>query len=197
MRKNLTCLCFRACVIVDFFKTAARLKRVQRQGWVDRLSLPRAESVADHSYSMAVMGMVVSELEGADPARTLKMILLHDLAESGVGDLTPGMVGPDEKRRLEDAEFEKILRELPGGMASEYRQIWQEYVKGVSAESRIVHQVDKLEMALQAAQYRTDGHPEGALEPFFESARAQVTNPLLREMLAGIEESCRKEARTS
>ena len=182
---------------MDFFNTAANLKRIQRQGWVNRLSIPHPESVADHSYSMAVMGMVVSGMEGVDTARTLKMILLHDLAESGIGDLTPGMIGQDEKRRLEGAEFEKIIGDLPEGMASEYMQIWNEYVDGVSAESKIVHQVDKLEMALQAAAYRKDGHPEDALETFFESARAQVTNPLLREMLADIEESCQKEARTS
>ena len=184
-------------MIVDFFKTAAKLKRVQRQGWVDRLSVPHAESVADHTYSMAVMGMVVSGLAGVDAARTLKMILLHDLAESGVGDLTPGTIAADEKRRLEDAEFEKILMGLPEEIASEYRQIWREYADGTSAESRMVHQIDKLEMALQAAEYRKDGHPEDALEPFFESARVQVTNPLLREVLEGIEESCRKETRTN
>lgn len=186
------------CVIVDFFNASAKLKRVRRQGWVDRLSIPNPESVADHSYSMAVMGMVVSGLEGLDTARTIKMILLHDLAESEVGDLTPGMIGPDEKRLLEDAEFEKILASLPRDMADEYRQIWREYADGTSAESRLVHQVDKLEMALQAAAYRKAGHPEGALETFFESARTQITNPLLREMLAGIEESChQKETRTN
>ena len=184
-------------MILDFFKTAAHLKRVRRQGWVERLFMPYAESVADHSYSMAMMGMVVSKLEGLDSERVLKMTLLHDLAESGIGDVTPGSVGRDEKRVLENAEFEKIIRDLPGEMESEYREIWQEYLKNASAEARIVHQIDKLEMALQAMTYHGDGYSKRELEPFLESARSGITNPMLRELLAGIEESCQKETRTS
>ena len=53
-------------MIIDFFKTAANLKKVDRQGWVDKLSLDNPESVADHSYSMAIMGMVFSDLENYD-----------------------------------------------------------------------------------------------------------------------------------
>jgi len=50
-------------MILDFFKTAANLKKISRQGWIDKLSLDHPESVADHSYSMAVISMVISDLE--------------------------------------------------------------------------------------------------------------------------------------
>ena len=43
---------------LDFFKTAVNLKKISRQGWIDKLSLDNPESVADHSYSMAVISMV-------------------------------------------------------------------------------------------------------------------------------------------
>ncbi len=184
-------------MILDFFRTAAHLKKIRRRGWVERLFMPYAESVADHSYSMAVMGMVVSKLEGLDSERVLKMILLHDLAESRIGDITPGSASRDEKSMLENAEFEKIIQDLPDEVGSEYREIWQEYLKNASAESRIVHQIDKLEMALQAMVYRGDGYSERDLEPFFESARSGITNPMLSRLLAGIEESCQKETKMS
>ena len=71
-------------MIIDFFKIAANLKRVKRQGWIDKLSISSPESVADHSYSMALMGMVLSDLEDYDSEKIMKMILLHDLAESEI-----------------------------------------------------------------------------------------------------------------
>jgi Predicted hydrolases of HD superfamily len=73
-------------VILDFFKNALNLKNISRQGWIDKLSMEHPESVADHSYSMAIMGMVISDLENYDSEKMLKMILLHDLAESKIGD---------------------------------------------------------------------------------------------------------------
>jgi len=50
-------------MILDFFKTAINLKKIHRQGWIDKLSMTKPESVADHSYSMAIMGMIVTDLE--------------------------------------------------------------------------------------------------------------------------------------
>ena len=88
---------------IDFFKTSANLKKIHRQGWVDKLSLNNPESVADHSYSMAVMGMVLSDLENYDSEKILKMILLHDLAESEIGDYTPGQITSEKKKELDEA----------------------------------------------------------------------------------------------
>ena len=47
---------------LDFFQTAAKLKKISRQGWIDKLSIDNPESVADHSYSMAIMSMVISDI---------------------------------------------------------------------------------------------------------------------------------------
>jgi len=76
-------------VVLDFFKNALNLKNISRQGWIDKLSIKDPESVADHSYSMAIMAMVISDLENYDSEKILKMVLLHDLAESKIGDFTP------------------------------------------------------------------------------------------------------------
>ena len=75
--------------ILNFLKYSLNLKNVQRQGWIDKLSIQNPESVADHSYSMAMMAMIISDLENFDSEKILKMTLLHDLAESKIGDITP------------------------------------------------------------------------------------------------------------
>ncbi|MBA4718470.1 MAG: HD domain-containing protein [Nitrosopumilus sp.] len=173
-------------MILDFFKTAANLKKISRQGWIDKLSLKNPESVADHSYSMAIIGMVISDLENYNSEKILKMILLHDLSESKIGDYTPSQVNKEKKNKLENNAFNEIIKNLPDLIKSQYLQIWQEYQENNSLESKIVHQIDKLEMALQAKIYEKDGHPQEKFESFFESAKIDITDPKLKELFTKI-----------
>ncbi len=173
-------------MILNFLKTAANLKKISRQGWMDKLSLDNPESVADHSYSMAIMGMVISDLQNYDSEKIIKMILLHDLAESKIGDHTPEQLNKEEKMKLENNAFDEIIKNLPNLIKLQYLQIWQEYQENNSPESKIVHQIDKLEMALQAQIYEKDGHSKDKLESFFESARIDITDPKLKELFTKI-----------
>ncbi len=173
-------------MILDFFKTAANLKKIPRQGWIDKLSIESPESVADHSYSMAIIGMAISDLQNYNSEKILKMILLHDLAESKIGDYAPKQLSKEKKDKLENNAFHEIIKNLPDLIKSQYLQIWQEYQENNSLESKIVHQIDKLEMALQAKIYEKDGHSQEKLESFFESAKTGITDPKLKELFTKI-----------
>ena len=173
-------------MILDFFKTAANLKKISRQGWIDKLSLDNPESVADHSYSMAVISMVISDLENYNSEKIIKMVLLHDLAESKIGDYTPEQLSNEKKNKLENNTFNEIIKNLPDLIKLQYLQIWQEYQENTSLESKLVHQIDKLEMVLQAKIYEKDGHSKEKLESFFESAKIDITNPKLKELFTKI-----------
>ncbi len=173
-------------MILDFFKTAANLKKIPRQGWIDKLSLENPESVADHSYSMAIIGMLISDLENYNSEKILKMILLHDLAESKIGDHTPEQLSNEKKNKLENNAFNEIIQNLPDLIKTQYLQIWQEYQENNSPESKIVHQIDKLEMILQAKIYEKEGHSKEKLESFFESAKIDITDPKLKELFTKI-----------
>jgi len=173
-------------MILDFFKTAANLKKISRQGWIDKLSLDNPESVADHSYSMAIIGMVISDLQNYNSEKILKMILLHDLAESKIGDYTPKQLSKEKKNKLENNAFHEIIKNLPDLIKSQYLQIWQEYQEHNSPESKIVHQIDRVEMALQAKIYEKDGYSQEKLESFFESAKTDISDPKLKELFTKI-----------
>ena len=173
-------------MILDFFKTAANLKKIYRQGWIDKLSLDTPESVADHSYSMALMGMVISDLGNYNSEKIIKMVLLHDLAESKIGDHTPKQLSKEKKNKLENNAFNEIIKNLPDLIKSQYLQIWQEYQENTSLESKLVHQIDKLEMVLQANIYKKDGHSQEKLESFFKSAEIDITDPRLKELFTEI-----------
>ena len=169
-------------MILDFFKTAVNLKNISRQGWINKLSLKHPESVADHSYSMAIMGMVISDLENYNSEKILKMILLHDLAESKIGDYTPNQISKEDKIKIENKAYDEIINSLPDAIKLQYGQIWEEYQKKESPESKIVHQIDKLEMALQAKMYQKEGSSKEAIESFFKSAENEITHPKLKEL---------------
>ncbi len=140
-------------MILSFFNTSINLKKIPRQGWIDKLSINNPESVADHTFSMAIMGMIFADLENYDVEKILKIILLHDLAESITGDVTPEQIPKDKKRTLENNAMKKILSDLPTSLQQQYSALWDEYQLGNSMESKIVHQLDRLEMALQAKIY--------------------------------------------
>ncbi len=166
----------------DFFDYSANLKNIQRQGWIDKVQIKNPESVADHSYSMAVMSMVISDLEGYDTEKILKMTILHDLAESAIGDLTPDQITREKKRSMENKAFVDIAFHLPESIRSSYLQIWNEYLNHDSPESKIVHQIDRLEMALQARLYVKQGYLKEKMTPFFDSAKEDIVHPKIKEL---------------
>ena len=173
-------------LILDFFHTTANLKKIPRQGWIDKLSIDKPESVADHTFSMAIMGMIFSDLENHDTEKILKIILLHDLAESITGDMTPEQISKDEKTVLENNTIKKILRDLPPELQKQYSVLWDEYQSNNTKEAKIVHQLDRLEMALQAKIYSNEGYSKEKLHTFFNSARNEIKDPKLSELFRKI-----------
>ena len=175
-------------MILNFFNTATNLKKVKRQGWIEKLNLQNPESVADHTFTMAIIGMVLSDSNKFNTEKILKIILLHDLAESIIGDHTPEQKSKDEKQFLENNAMKKILEDLPLEQKEQYSKLWKEYSSNQTDEAKIVHQIDKLEMALQAINYQKEGISREKLKPFLESARKEIQDPMLLDILDQLEE---------
>ncbi len=176
-------------MILDFFNTVAHLKEVPRQGWIEKLSIVNPESVADHSYSVAIMCMIMSDVNGYDSEKMIKMALLHDLAESKIGDYTPNQISKSKKMQLEDDAFSEILDHLPPTIQSAYQRIWQEYKENATEESRLLHQIDKLEMARKdIPKCRTDIREvtQYDIETFLKTAKDEITDPKLVKILDDI-----------
>ena len=80
-------------MISEFFFQIAELKKLPRSGWKIKVGLENSESVAEHSYMMSVMAMVLSDLKNLDSEKVIKMSILHDWAESKIGDFMPDQIG--------------------------------------------------------------------------------------------------------
>jgi len=176
-----------AQALVRFFVRSGRLKAERRRGWVKKLGLTAPESVADHSYRTALMAMVISDSRGLDTGRALRLALLHDLPEAVVGDAMPEERSGRRKTAIETKAMEDLLSELPPGLRALYKDAWKDFVDGKSEEARLVRQLDKLEMAIQAWEYAQDSSDPAPIREFLATARHHVSDKALLELLQQVE----------
>ncbi|MEM4365074.1 MAG: HD domain-containing protein [Candidatus Nitrosocaldus sp.] len=173
--------------MLEFFLTACRLKRVKRKGWLvkAKVSSDDAESVADHSYMLALIAMIAADAKGLDTCKAMRMALLHDIAESITGDYMPEEIEGERKRAIEHDAMLKLLNMLPEGLRDEYARLWDEYANCKSEEARLVHELDKVEMVIQARCYEDMGYG-GVLGRFYSYAEPYVNDEIARRLISSV-----------
>jgi putative hydrolase of HD superfamily len=145
--------------LLEILLEANELKAIPRMGWRVR-GIRDGESVAEHSYAVALASMIIADRMGIeiDREKLLKIALLHDLPEHMLGDIhapASRILGEEAKETAELRILEQLFDGLPGG--SEYVELWKEFTERSSVEGRIVRAIDKLEMFTQAYQYECAG----------------------------------------
>ncbi len=168
--------------LITFFRRAAKLKSTVREGWV-RVGVEEPESVAEHSYCLALLAMVLGKRFGLNSDKLVKMALVHDLGEIEAGDITPYDDKAEEKRERERRSAEAMLS-LLGDL--EFFELWLEYQNSASEEAWFLKQLDKLEMAFQALDYE-DKYPDLNFESFWDTAKAEIKISQLADLLKTIE----------
>lgn len=159
--------------LLPFIESVLRLKSVKRSGWA-KVLISSPESVSDHTFAMCAIGMILSDMLGLDTERVTKMIIIHDLSESIIGDYMPGEIARKRKRIEERNAMTSILNQMPVGIRFNYRRIWEEYQANKTQVAKFVHKLDKLEMAMQAIQYINEGYPKKSLIKFLNSAKRSL-----------------------
>ncbi|KAF9909895.1 HD domain-containing protein 2 [Linnemannia zychae] len=165
---------------LQFLHIVEKLKRTKRTGWVNNGIKP-AESIADHMYRMGIMAMLIDEkTAGVDKNRCIKMAIVHDLAESLVGDITPyDGVTVEDKHTQERNAMHHLCHELLGwsAQAQEISELWAEYEAAATPEALLVKDFDKFEMIMQALEYEKS--EDVTLEDFFAGTRGKFKHPMV------------------
>lgn len=173
--------------ILKLFLEVGKLKRVKRAGWVLK-NIPSPESVADHSFGTSFMALILGTMLGLDVMKLLKMSLLHDIPEIITGDITPHCGIPvNEKYKME----KKAIRKLNGifnDNNSYLVDIWDEYESKSSPEAKLLKNIDKLEMAIQAFEYKKQ-YPEIDLDEFINDAKLNIDDPTILLIFQALEEN--------
>jgi len=142
--------------IANFLFEVGMLKRTPRTGW-QFLSGAEGESVADHSFRVAMIAFVLARLgdDDVDADHVLRLALVHDLPEARTGDLNymnQKYVQADEERAAAD-----MVRGLP--FSDELDALLDEYRAEKTTESIMAHDADQLELLLQLIEHRDAGVP--------------------------------------
>ncbi len=172
--------------IIELFFEFAQLKNLYRQGWLNKgISELDCETVADHSFGVALLSYVIAEeyRQDLDSQKAMKLGLFYDLGEIYAGDTTPddGLNLKDQFTK-EHCAVEKVFSHLPN--PQKYIDIWLEIEQEKTPEAKFVKQVDRLEMALQANLYERMNYSD--LDEFFIDVQERINFDELKLILDDI-----------
>lgn len=164
-----------------FYMLATQLKYKIRSGWDKshwNVSKERVESIAEHVYGTCILAFSIdSEFKtDLDINKVIKMLVLHELGEVIIGDITPfDNITPEEKMEKEHEAMREVIGDLVN--QEEFLSLLFEFDEKKTKEAIFAHHCDKLEADIQAKVYQDMGcqHPLDKQEDnvVFKSNRVQ------------------------
>lgn len=131
------------------------LKDKIRSGWkIWHIERERAESIAEHIYGTCILAIAIdSEFDlKINLEKVVMMIVLHEIEEIEIGDLTPfDEITKEEKRKIGKKAVENILKNL--NKKIKYIELIEEFEKMETKESIFAKMCDKLEADIQCKIY--------------------------------------------
>ena len=177
--------------LIDFMGVIEKLKCAERHCVT---TSGRVESVAEHSWRLAVMAMLAcGEAPGVDRDRVIKMCLIHDFGEAITGDI-PTFLKTDSDREVENGAIERLISSLPERERSEMAELFLDMERMESPEARLVKALDKCEALLShnEADISSWLPLEYDLQLTYAQKECQAF-PFTRELRAALEEDSRRK----
>lgn len=130
--------------LLEVLSIAGKLKENTRHCWIAE---DRKESVADHSWRLALFAMFLEnepEFADVDMNKVIRMCLIHDLGEAFTGDI-PAFVKTDDDARTEEQLYLDWVNEFPEEDRKEWLDLLKEFAEQKTEEARVCKALDKLE----------------------------------------------------
>lgn len=170
--------------LLDFLHIAEKLKCNTRHSYTSNW---RHESVAEHSWRLALMALLMKDqIPGVDMDKVLRMCLIHDLGEAITGDI-PSFEKTDANERTEAKAIDGLVASLPHPLSGELAALFAEMESKETPEARVFKALDRMEAVLQhneapletwiPLEYelnRTYGTEDAAPYPFLKALREQM-----------------------
>ncbi|MDB5150310.1 MAG: family hydrolase [Mucilaginibacter sp.] len=138
--------------ILEFLHVTENLKKLIRHSW---LSDGRQESVAEHTWRMSMMFLLVEPHLGVkvDSLKTLEMIIIHDIIEALVGDVPAfeqfNAETKLQKIKMETEAIDQIRLTLNNETGEKFHSLWHEFENKQTNEAKVANALDKLEAQIQ------------------------------------------------
>ena len=132
--------------LLEFLAMAEKLKCNTRHSYT---SSGRHESVAEHSFRLALMAYMVSdEVPETDTDKVIRMCLVHDLGEAITGDI-PSFEKTDSDEAAEDSAVSGFVNQLPEYWKKQLGEMYSEMNELKTPEAKLYKALDKLEAVIQ------------------------------------------------
>lgn len=147
---------------MSFYLLATSLKYKIRSGWDENhwnISKDRIESIAEHVYGTCILAISLdSEFDfNIDINKVLKMLIIHEIGEVIIGDITPfDNISPEEKMEREHNAVIKVAGNLL--KKEEIISLLFEFDAKSTDEAIFAYYCDKLEADLQSKVYQDMGY---------------------------------------
>jgi putative hydrolase of HD superfamily len=181
---------------LKFFHNLEGLKKRKREGWIRR-GIQNPESMADHSYRVAIMALILSPEAKLDPEKTMSMALLHDALHVFAPDI-PSRVDESKQemsRKDMDTMERKAMKKLLSGLnkkqAERFFEMFLDVEEKRNKEGEFVKDIDRLEMCIQAAEYERK-YPKSDMDEFFVYTESRLTHPLIIELFNKLKKEKKK-----
>ncbi|CEH36195.1 HD domain-containing protein [Romboutsia lituseburensis] len=131
---------------LEILTIAEKLKCNTRHSWT---SSGRHESVAEHSWRIALMALLMrDEFPDIDMDKVIRMCLIHDLGEAFTGDI-PTFEKKEEDSEKEDKIFFNWISTFPAPYRDEFTELLKEMNERKTDEAKLYKALDNLEAVIQ------------------------------------------------
>eukprot|EP01103_Thecamoeba_quadrilineata_P009793 TRINITY_DN1985_c1_g1_i3.p1 TRINITY_DN1985_c1_g1~~TRINITY_DN1985_c1_g1_i3.p1 ORF type:complete len:156 (+),score=28.83 TRINITY_DN1985_c1_g1_i3:226-693(+) len=122
----------------------------------------------------------LTDSKSIDRQKCTKLSLVHNIVELIVCDIIPhDGVSNEEKHELEKVKIKEDLEGSP--IEQEFYDLWLEYEESSTPESKVVHELGKLEIILEAYENGKE-NPKIELDQFFSSCKDMFKAPFIKEL---------------
>ncbi len=144
--------------IANFLFEVGTMRKLPRMHRQTLLTDDISDTIASHSYRVALIGWFLAKKEKADPYKVVMMCLLHDMAEARTGD--HNWIHKRYVKIFENEINQEQLGTLP---YTDLKELIDEYGKRESKESIITKNADSLDQILLLREYEWQGNKEAVI----------------------------------
>lgn len=158
--------------IFEFYKRYIELENVMRKGWLMRkVPVERKESDADHTLQTLFLANAIMNkfnIPGINLLRVMEMLLIHEIGETIIGDISTIESDYEEKKKAEEQAVIERLSCLGEPLASHYFGLWYEFTHQTTRDGQFAYFIDRIDPNIKAKAYDQQLGVDIYFKDFFE-----------------------------